>query len=136
LDWINKTLQPFIQPWAEGEVKNPPFAFSAQDLLAKATLNKYDDTLTAEQMELSPSDRKKVSDTTFGGFTNDVTRQIFLHDNAFYKPGLLVGSLFKKSDLPAYIVHEMFHAFGLKEAFVEKLNPEIQKNCGWGGNFD
>ena len=56
--------------------------------------------------------------------------RIFLTDNAFYKAGAISQMLYKDTDLPGVIVHELFHRAGLSESQIRALHPQIQQNCG------
>lgn len=126
-DWINKTIWPFVRPFEEGETNIAPVASTADELLGVATFHRYSDSLTAKEMGISEDARKKISQKTFVGVT--LGKNIWLDPNYAFKLG---SAFLKGTDLPASIVHELLHVFGLPDPLVATLNKEIQEHCGTG----
>lgn len=128
MNWINKTLK----DWSDGKGPNARYQgrpTTLKGLLNMARFNKYDPTLTAEQMGLTQEERELLANqyenswfSSFNGWTSP-RGQVFLTDKAFNEQPVLAR------DLTGIIVHELFHVAGYLDPHVGSLNKQIKQHC-------
>jgi hypothetical protein len=134
-DWIVKVLEPIVTFFEESWMRGEPPPGNLEQLLRRASINRYSPSLTAQQMGISDADRRNMADnyenawfSYFLGVTNG--NKIWFPDEAFRR---ITGGLTSPSDLPGIIVHELLHVAGLTDPYISSLNRQIGQNCGWGG---
>lgn len=106
-------------------------------ILGFVTLNKFDDSLSPHDIGISQSQYEEwlgpMINGSRAGLTIDQNR-IFFGDKAFEEGGSFPFP-YGPADTAGVIVHELFHAAGMKdEQNIRNIHDQIQANCGTPGN--
>ena len=130
--WFEKRLAEFGPPGPGAA----PYYQSLDAVLGDAKINKYEVSLTAEQMGISDESRKKVAKNydnkwtslnVANGYTNGT--RVWLMPVAFWNNSTIP---YNDRDLTGIIIHELFHVAGYGDDFesrIKELTPEIKRHC-------
>ena len=142
MDKIKAALK-FINSWACKDAINKiikskdamagqPYK-DADALISGVELNRFDSSMSANDMGISDPQRKDVTDADGYlsypmGFGVPDTNRIWL--NATVGWGILPNAFDESTDLPTIIVHDLLHkVLGQDEKLLSKYRGEIVRNC-------
>jgi len=110
-----------------------------EKLFERAEFNRYDPKLTAEEMRITPAQRKNIADHyeklwTNGWVANAVTlapdyTRIFLMPTAFWRDEGLLGN-WSGRDLSGILAFELLHVAGYSDKAIWSYRDALQQHCG------